>query len=167
MKRILLSILLIVPFLFLSCSRDEPNPIKPPTPTDSPIVMNEIYSRGTTSDPDWIEIYNPSSSPIDISGYLIYDTGGQTGAKPKKQFPAGTIVPANGFFVIVVDDTDASGFGLSSTGEEVWLENAGGTVIDYINFPAMSTTQSYGRYPDGSNNWQLLNTITRGSANQP
>jgi predicted extracellular nuclease len=131
-------------------------------------VMNEIYSRGVSGNLDWIEIYNPSLTPIDISDYKIYDSGGQSGSKPKKLFPSGTIIPAQGFYVIITDtadfDGDLSGFGLSSSGEEVWLENASGTVIDNVTFPAMAVTESYGRIPDGAT-WQLLSTITRGASN--
>lgn len=130
------------------------------------IKMNEIYSRGTTADPDWIEIYNSSSSPVDLTGYKIYDIGGQAGTKPKKQFLDGIIIPANGFYVIVTDDADPSGFGLSSNGEQVWLEDASANVIDNVIFPAMDVTQSYGRLPDGGT-WQLLNTITKGYSNVP
>jgi predicted extracellular nuclease len=132
-----------------------------------PVVMNEIYSRGVPADPDWIEIYNPNSESVDITGYKIYDVGGKGGTKPKKLFPANTIVPPNGFFVIVTDNSpDPSYFGLSSAGEEVWLENVGGNIIDDVTFPAMpDTTTSYGRLPDGSVNWQILNTRTRGSSN--
>jgi hypothetical protein len=132
------------------------------------IVMNEIYSRGTAGNLDWIEIYNPSTNAVTITGYKIYDIGGQSGSKTKKQFPDGTIVPAKGFYVIITDTADftgdLSGFGLSSSGEKVWLEDNTGTIIDSVNFPAMSTTQSYGRNPDGET-WQLLNTITRGFSN--
>jgi hypothetical protein len=134
-------------------------------PEEGRIVMNEIYSRGTTENPDWIEIYNDGNNEKDISGWLIYDSGGNGGTKPKKAFPAGSIIPAKGFLVIVVDDADASGFGLSSNGEEVWLEDANSTIIDQVVFPAMAETQSYGRKPDGSANWQLLEVITRGSSN--
>ena len=84
------------------------------TTVNSDIVMNEIYTRGTTADPDWIEIFNSSTSAIDIGGYKIYDSGGQSGTKPKKEIPTGTVVPPNGFWVIVTDDTSSSGFGLSS-----------------------------------------------------
>lgn len=134
-------------------------------PEEGRIVMNELYSRGTTENPDWIEIYNDGNNEKDISGWLIYDSGGNGGTKPKKAFPAGSIIPAKGFLVIVVDDADASGFGLSSNGEEVWLEDANSTIIDQVVFPAMAETQSYGRKPDGSANWQLLEVITRGSSN--
>lgn len=134
-----------------------------------PLMMNEIFSRGTATDPDWIEIYNPNSAPVTLTGYLIYDGGGNAGTKPKMPFPTGAFVPANGFYVIVTDvTTEAYGFGLGSGGDEVWLENAGGTVIDHQVVPAMPvTTTSYSRIPDGSTNWQISNTITRGAPNQP
>lgn len=128
------------------------------------IMLNEIYARGTSADPDWTEIYNASSSDVDISKYKIYDSGGLAGSREKKEFPDGTVIPSKGFFVIVTDDTTASGFGLASGGETVWLENSSGTAIDSVTFLNHTATQSYGRTPDGGN-WQLLNTITRGTAN--
>lgn len=135
----------------------------PPQPAN--VVMNEIYSRGTVENPDWIEVYNKSAEAIDISGFKVYDSGGQSGTKPKKEFPAGSVIPANGWLVIIVDDGELSGFGLSSGGEEVWLEDAAGNVIDNLTFPAMNVDQSYGRFPDGSDNWQLMAAITPGAAN--
>jgi hypothetical protein len=143
-----------------------PTPGEPNSDASAPtIFMNEIYSRGTAENPDWIEVYNTSDQSVDISGYLIYDSGGQAGSKPKKAFPSGSVVPANGFLVIVTDDEDESGFGLSSSGEEVWLEDASGTIIDNVTFPALEETQSYGRFPDGSSNWQVLETVTPGEPN--
>ncbi|MHC1739167.1 MAG: lamin tail domain-containing protein [Ignavibacteriaceae bacterium] len=130
------------------------------------VLMNEIYSRGVPANPDWIEIYNGTSAAIDITGYKIYDGGGNAGTKPKKLFPAGSVVPANGFLVIVVDDADASGFGLSSGGDEVWLEDGTGNVIDHTLVPAMpDVNTSFSRVPDGSANWVITNTITKGTAN--
>ena len=134
------------------------------TITSSDVVMNEIFTRGTSSAPDWIELYNSSSSEIDISGYKIYDSGGQSGTKPKKEFQSGTTIPPNGFLVIVTDDTSASGFGLSSSGEKVWLENPVGLIADSVTFPALAVVQSYGRIPDGGT-WQIMDTITRGFSN--
>ncbi|MCU0453916.1 MAG: lamin tail domain-containing protein [Bacteroidetes bacterium] len=134
-----------------------------------PLVLNEVFSRGIATDPDWIEIYNPNTAPVTLTGYLIYDGGGNAGTKPKMPFPAGAFVPANGFYVIVTDvTTEPYGFGLGSGGDEVWLENAGGTVIDRQVIPAMPvTTTSYCRIPNGSATWQISNTITRGASNQP
>ena len=143
-------------------TRGAANDDSPPAPV---ILMNEIFSRGTTENPDWIEIYNATTAAVDISGYKIYDSGGESGGKPKKEIPAGTTIPAKGFYIIVVDDADASGFGLSSGGEKVWFENASGAIADTITFPALEETQSYGRYPDGDSNWQILNVVTPGAAN--
>ena len=137
-----------------------------------PIVMNEIWVQGVPGNLDWIELYNPNATSIDISGYKIYDIGGQSGSKPKKPFPTGTVMSAKGFYVIIVDTAsfsgDLSGFGLSQNGEAVWLENANGNIIDNVTFPAMSTVNgivTYGRKPDGTSNWQILTVITRGKSN--
>ncbi len=152
--------------VFTSCSRDEPAlPVTPPPPVVEKIKINEVYSRGDTTDADWIEIYNTGSSAIDISGYKIYDNGGQSGSKPKKVFPAGTVVASNGFFVITVDDTASSGFGLSSSGEQVWLEKADGTVIDSVVFPALGIDSTYGRRGDGASNWEIIFPKTKGITN--
>lgn len=163
MKKIFLASILIFLGIFLSCSREEP--FVAPEPTPPTILINEVYSRGDSLNPDWIEIYNPTGTQIDLSGYKVYDSGGQSGSKPKKEFPSGSIVPVNGFLVIVVDDTMASGFGLSSSGETVWLENSTGNVIDNVTFPALGLDSSYARNPNGSSNWVVLSPYTKGVSN--
>lgn len=153
--------------LILSCSREEPT-VTQVVVEPTIIKMNEIYSRGTSADPDWVEIYNESNKPVDISGYKIYDSGGQSGSKPKLEFPANTVIPSKGFYVIVTDipsSTNPAGFGLSSSGEDVWLEDKSGTVIDHVVFGVMTETQSYARIPDGGT-WQITNTITKGTSNR-
>lgn len=133
------------------------------------VKINEAYSRGVAGDLDWIEVYNTSSSTVDISGYKIYDNGGQSGAKAKKLFPAGTILPAKGFYAIVVDTAtfvgDTSGFGISSSGETVWLENASGTIIDTLAIPSLSTDTSIARVPDGGKNLMRVAPRTKGKSN--
>ena len=166
MKRIFLSVLFIISGMFLSCSRDEPFVEPPPPPPD--VQINEVYSRGTLGNEDWIEIYNPSTTATDISGFKIYDSGGQAGSKPKKEIPQGTVIPAGGFFVIVVDDTLESGFGLSSSGETVWLENASSSIIDSIAFPALGVFQTYKNFgksgnKESTNNRRRTSCKTRNS----
>jgi hypothetical protein len=174
MRSHLVKIFLIVSLVGLivlaSCSRDEPALTAPVVVVPGKVVMNEVYSRGTPGNLDWVELYNSGGTALNLSGYKIYDTGGQTGVKPKKEFPAGTVVPAHGFYVIVTDTNAAGvtdGFGLSSGGEQIWLEDNSGVVVDAVTFPAMDVTQTYGRYPDGEATMQLLNTITKGTPNQP
>ncbi len=133
------------------------------------IKMNEIYTRGVAGNLDWVEIYNSSSAAVNIGGYRIYDIGGQSGVKSKKMFPAGTMVAASGFTVIVVDTAtfagDTSGFGLSNNGETIWLENAAGLLIDTVAIPALGTDTSYARIPDGSNIFAKRTPVTRGTTN--
>jgi hypothetical protein len=133
------------------------------------IVMNEIFSRGVAGNLDWIEIYNGASTQIDVSGYKIYDVGGQGGTKPKKALPSGTIIPSKGFYVVIVDTATsasiADGFGLSSGGETVWLENAGGFIIDSVVIPALGVDTSWARKPDGSVTFVKLSPVTRGVTN--
>jgi len=169
--KLLLLFCLVSAAILASCSRDEPTIVAPVVViVPGEMKMNEIYSRGVVGNLDWIELYNPSSLPINIGGYNIYDVGGQGGTKPKKTIPAGTTVPGGGFYVVVTDTNSSAsvldGFGLSSAGEKVWLENATGALIDTVSFPAMLDTQTYGRYPNGDSTWQLLNTITRGASNK-
>jgi len=135
------------------------------------IVINEIFSRGADPELDWIEVYNNSDVSVDISGYKIYDSGGNSGSKAKMEFPSGTVLSARGFYAIVVDDAataypSGSNFGLSSGGEEVWLESSTGFVIDDVTFPAMAdATNSYGRKPDGSTTWFIFTERTKAATN--
>ncbi len=135
------------------------------------ILINELFSRGVVGDVDWIEIYNNSDKTVDISGYKIYDLGGKDGAKPKMEAPSGTILGPHGFYVFLVDDAATafpagSNFGLSSGGEDVWLENAAGFVIDQVALPAVTdANHSYGRKPDGSNNFFILINRSKGTTN--
>ena len=167
MKNYLYLILLVALLPFVSCDRPEPF-VAPIVVEPTVIKINEIYSRGVTTDPDWIEIYNASSFPVTLTGYKIYDIGGQGGTKPKLSIPAGTTIPAKGYFVIVTDiltTIDPAGFGLSSAGEEMWMEDASGKVIDDVTFLAMDVAQSYSRIPDGGT-WALTSSITKGAANK-
>jgi hypothetical protein len=165
MKNIYFAALLLFSGIFLSCSREEPFVAPPPPPEVINVKINEIYSRGTVGNEDWIEIYNPATTVMDLSGYKIYDSGGQSGSKPKKEIPTGTAIPAGGFFVIVVDDTTTSGFGLASGGEKVWLEDAANAIIDSITFPALGVDTTYGRSPNGSSSWSLLTPPSKGVSN--
>jgi hypothetical protein len=170
-SRTLLAVALIGLLLVASCGRNEPTVAPQIVVTPGKVVMNEIFSRGTAGNLDWIEIYNSGGTSVDLSGYTIYDVGGQGGTKAKKPFPTGTVVASHGFYVITVDTNSAGatdGFGLSSSGETVWLEDNTGVVIDAVPFPAMPLeTTSYGRYPDGDSTWAIRNTITKGGPNQP
>jgi hypothetical protein len=163
---LLLAFVLFASLLVISCSREAPVIVGPPPPPEViNISLNEIFSRGTAADPDWVELYNSATEQKDVSGYKLYDSGGKDGSKPKMTLPAGSVIPANGFLVVVVDDTTAAGFGLSSSGEEVWMEDAAGKVLESIVFPALEATQSYGKVYEGGKDWKIWAQVTRGLGN--
>ncbi|TDG36392.1 lamin tail domain-containing protein [Pedobacter changchengzhani] len=138
------------------------------------IFINEAFSDGTkdATDPDWVEIYNGSDIAVDLSGYAFYDEGikSSAGAKPKRILNSGTIIPAKGFLVLKTENTAgeyAVEFGLGSSGDAVYLENTTGIVVSSLDFSSISLVgkKSYGRQPDGSTNFVIFTTPTKGTSN--
>jgi hypothetical protein len=145
---------LVLSVVFLSnCGKEEIGPKK-----DIGIYLNEIDPNGT----DWIELYNSTSSAVDLSGFKIFDD-----ATDKYTIASGTI-PANGYFVLVCDGTGLAGnasFKLSSDGETVYLEDTKGNLIDEITFPIIDNGSSYARFPDGGDDWGITGIPTKNSTN--
>lgn len=157
MRKIFFTLFLAGSFLYiLSCSTKEE--ILSVQESDIDLKFNEIYSTGA---PDWLEIYNPGSQDVDISGFLLYDAGSTSN---KTILPQGTIVKADSFLVWLCDDIQAN-FKLSSGGEAVTLEDADGKLIDFVEFPALTEGTSYGRNPDGADSWQIFGVPTPGTSN--
>jgi hypothetical protein len=123
------------------------------------VVINEFLAH--TDDPllDFIELYNRSNSPADISGAWLSDRPRMN----KFQIPAGTVIPARGFAAFTQDDL---GFSLSSQSERIYFVNPDDTrVIDAISFGAQANGISSGRYPDGAPDFHELLEPTFGAAN--
>jgi len=144
--------------------------------TDIPIVINELMASNSNfiMDPqgqydDWIEIYNYSSSAVDMSGMYLTD---DPNAPAKWQIPAGTTIPAGGYLLIWTDeDTNDEGlhanFKLDADGEQISLFDIDGvTEIDSVIFSRQSPDISYGRYPDGEDNWNYFSDPTPETQNE-
>ena len=59
-----------------------------------------------------------------------------------------------------------AGFKLNADGDSLYLFEADGvTRIDSVEFGVQIPNVSYGRYPDGSAEWQFLSLATPGAAN--
>ncbi len=134
-------------------------------PTLGDVVINEFMASNdaTVVDQDgeyddWIELYNNGSGAIDLGGYFLSD-------KPddvlKWEFPAGTLIEAGGYLIIWADeDEDQAGlhanFKLSASGESLILSDPSGNIIDEVSFGPQTTDISYGRYPNGTGNFQTM-----------
>lgn len=75
--------------------------------TGTNVVINEIYCDppGTYDGAEFIELYNPTAAPIDISGWVLcgveYDQ--LCGGEDRWQFPAGTVIAADDYLVVAKD----------------------------------------------------------------
>jgi hypothetical protein len=141
------------------------------------LVINEIAAsnqgsvRSGTATPDWIELFNAGTQAIDIGGMSLSDDV----LRPDRfQFPAHTIIPAQGYLTVWCDDATNSpgfhiGFGLSAQGQSMILSSrdASGLVInDVVNYGLQIPDLTIGRYPPGSDSW-VLTVPTPNAPNQP
>ncbi|HEY5910800.1 MAG TPA: lamin tail domain-containing protein [Verrucomicrobiae bacterium] len=123
------------------------------------VLINEVLAHTDPPDYDFIELYNYSSSPVNISGCTLSDDP----ATNKFRFPSTTIIEPQGF--IAVDETQL-GFRLDAAGETIYFKDPPGTrVLDSFKFGAQQNGVSFGRYPDGAKDLSRLQNKTPGSSN--
>ncbi len=123
------------------------------------VVINEILAHTDPPLVDFIELFNTTMQPINLSGAWLSDDIDTN----KFRIPNGTIIPARGYVAFTQSQL---GFGLSADGESVFLVNSNETrVIDAVDFPGQENGVSWGRYPNGTPGFQRLNSVTLGTAN--
>jgi hypothetical protein len=114
-----------------------------------------LLNPGTGKYDDWFELFNPSSTPADLTGYYLTDA---LNNRFQFQIPAGFIVPTNGFLLVWADNKTSANtnspnlhvpFKLDKSGEAIGLFAPDGTAIDAVVFGAQTSNVSEGRYPDG------------------
>lgn len=120
-----------------------------------------IYINEFLSDPaagtEWIELYNPSTSTVNLTGWTLSDSVGV------RSSPTGTI-DGEDFFVIELTNI------LNNTGDTITLKNPNVEVVDQVIYgipalPAPAKSNSISRSVDGVGAWQETTTPTRDSAN--
>jgi hypothetical protein len=123
------------------------------------VMINEVLAQTDDPELDYIELFNYSGEPVDLSGCTLSDRSDTN----KFTIPAGTVIPAKGF---VFFDQNRLGFSLSAPGETIWLRNpTGNRVLDVVRFGPQETGVSLGRFPDGSPALTELSAKTPGNAN--
>jgi len=73
----------------------------------SNIVVNEVMYNPTTGG-EWVELYNPTSAAIDVSGLLLSDNEGTDAGEGEYWIPAGTSIPAGGYLTIGASTSSAT-----------------------------------------------------------
>ena len=133
--------------------------------TSGSVVINEFMASNQTSISDqngefddWAELYNNSSSTIDLSGWYLSDDFQNL---TKYQFPNGIILNPNSYLTIWVDDDEMQAglhttFNLNSDGESLILVRPDLSIADQVVFGSQITDVAYGRCPNGSGSFTFL-----------
>jgi len=140
----------------------------------------------SASEDEFIEFYNDSNSPIDLSGFNIYDEDQIGSLTPRHTFPNGTIIPAHGVYVLFGGGAPAGDFGnaqvgVSTTGnlnlnnaaDKIYLYDANGN--EYLTFDTtvdgagldFGADQSITRSPDITGSFVLHTTANAALSYSP
>ncbi|MGC8990423.1 MAG: lamin tail domain-containing protein, partial [Verrucomicrobiia bacterium] len=131
-----------------------------PTPLRN-VVINEFLAHTDPPFQDFIELYNHSNSPVDVSGCWLTDSP----TTNRFRIPDNTLIPARGFLAF---DQTQLGFALDAEGETIYFLDPGATrVLDAVRFGGQENGVASGRSPDGAPAVQRLFLPTPGSANAP
>lgn len=131
-----------------------------------PVVINELLASNQNAETDengqhedWIELYNTSNANFDLSGYFITDNPSNL---DKWEFPAGTVLPPNGYLILWADEDSSQGpyhcnFKLSAAGEFLALLDPALNFVDMLDFPQQVTDMGYARVPNGTGPFVIQN----------
>lgn len=140
-------------------TKGEPNDCTPP------VRINEIESSDAAGGPDWIELINIGTEPVDVSGLVLKDDN------DSRDFAIadGTVIPTGEF--LLLEEYDASTnpggdfpFGLGGNDEVRLFDTDGTTLIDSYAWTSHAAT-TYGRCPDGTGSWETTASATPGEPN--
>ncbi|MBK6930389.1 MAG: CotH kinase family protein [Saprospirales bacterium] len=136
--------------------------VQPQPATSVPVAINELMAANasTVTDEtgdydDWIELFNLSTDPVDISGFFLTDNPANL---DKFEIPAGTVIPGHGYQIFWADEDGMDGpyhcnFKLSAGGEQIYLLDTSLAIVDSVTFGAQVTDFGYARVPNGSGNF--------------
>lgn len=141
------------------------------------VVINEVLAHSVSTVPpgmDVVEIYNPTTTPADISGWYLSDDFNDP---YKYRFPKGTIIPAGGYLLVYETNFNANpgsptSFALGADGDDIYIFSAdqSGNLTGYyhgFDFGPSEMNVTFGRYitSDGDDTFVAQSTPTLGYAN--
>ncbi len=142
------------------------------------ISINEVMaSNGSTyadedgDFEDWIELYHAGDEPVNLKWWGLSDDD-DVNRRFRFVFPDTTLHPGE-FMLIWASGKDRSvageplhaGFSISSGGEPIVLSDFNGNTIDHMPATEIPRDISFGRSPDGSENWLYFDHPTPGGPN--
>jgi len=146
------------------------------------VVINEVAWNGTTTSQghEWIELYNPGGSAVNLAGWILVSNDGS----PTISLTG--VIPAGGYYLLEHDEEAISDIpadqvytgDLSDGGETLTLQDPGGNIIDTANsnggpWPAgggtfnfrYSMERIYASQADSDGNWASNDGVHRNGLN--
>jgi hypothetical protein len=127
-----------------------------PAPEGTEVRINEIESNGGTPG-DWVELINPTTAPIDVSGWIVKDSDDTH----VSVLPAGSSIAAGDFFIV---EEAQLGYGLGASDAVRLFAPDGVTIVDEHAWDGHAPT-SYGRCPDATGEFVLMTSVTKAAVN--
>lgn len=130
-------------------------PIPASASTYGDVVISEVmYDSKSSTDMEWVELYNPGPSAVDIGGWVLTDddTYPTLSGEGKCVIPAGTTISAGGFLIISKEDpgltgavqcTGSGSFIFGNSGDNIALFNSSGELVFgslTLSFPDLAGT---------------------------
>jgi hypothetical protein len=129
----------------------------------SRLIINEVLAQNSSAVlhgdnfPDLVELHNPGGTAFNLSGVGITDDPAD---KFKFRFPQGSSISTGAFLVVYADTPDGTsgfhlGFNLKAEGDDLYLYDTNGVLLDSIAFAKQLANRSIGRLSAGSSSWGL------------
>ena len=141
---------------------------------DASVVINEIMASNGNDiqdedgdHSDWIELYNTGNEPYNLEGHYLTDDRESL----EWQFPEYILEPGEHLIVFASNKDRKTGelhtnFAISKDGNFLALVTEFGSVLDQVEPVHIPRDKSYGRKPDGTDNWHFFNEPTPGKPNE-
>lgn len=119
------------------------------------ILINEFSA---STNPEWIELYNDGETDIDLTNYFLEDGN----SSKTDDIVLSGLIAAKGF--VVFEHSDGW---LNNGGDTVKLYNnaSPSAIIDQYSYTNSDSTKSIARIPNGGENWQQTENVTKNSSN--
>lgn len=102
-----------------------------------PVVINEVVPDPSGSDKEWVEVYNPTPTSLDASGWRLVERAGSAG-----KWVSSTI-PACSYAIVEFSRK------LNNGGDTLTLLDESGSAVDEFEYTSSADGKSWARQPDG------------------
>ncbi len=134
----------------INCSTDEDTTnnkkflqftVYPPPNNFNDVIINEIMYAPLTGQPEWLELYSRTETPISLKGWKVYDNSSHSIVTMDDKF-----IPSNGFIILCKDSLIKNYFNVPSeiiisklpsfnnTGDVVCIRDSTGLTIDSLEY---------------------------------